>query len=47
MNELITVQSCTLQSTTSTCFGWCDSSHSTTVPMRSPPTSYWCRGERV
>ncbi len=27
--------------------GWCDGSHSTTVPVRSPHTSYRWRGERV
>ncbi len=26
--------------------GWCDGSHSTTVPVRSPHTSYRWRGER-
>ncbi len=26
--------------------GWCDSSHSTTAPVRSPHTSYGWRGER-
>ncbi len=27
--------------------GWCDGSHSTTAPVRSPHTSYRWRGERV
>ncbi len=27
--------------------GWCDGSHRTTVPVRSPHTSYRWRGERV
>ncbi len=47
-----TVQSCGgggLSSTTTSVqhpLGWCDSSHSTTAPVRSPHTRYRWRGER-